>query len=209
MSQTSPAGGDAAADAVAAELDRIAELSTNAEGVSPANAKPASAAPPAGPSLEVNDWLARTLRLIDSLKKPDDTKPEQVARTLGIPLFEQDSAHRTTGQLVAAGTYSVWSDALYREHPNKWTVGLSQQSTGGKIDCLFPLETLRTHVLQLGYKATEGVIRRDGSEHALFRSPASNDGVIFVVEVKIQRTAGEQACIQEIEIDANTREEGA
>lgn len=209
MSQTSSAGGDAAADAVAAELDRIAELSTNADGIRPASSQTASAAPPAGPALQVSDWLARTLRLIDSLKKPDDTKPEQVARALGIALFEQDTAHRAMGTLGAGGTYSVWSDALYREYPNKWTVGLSQQPTAGKTDCLFPLETLRTHVLQLGYKATEGVFRRDGSEHALFRSPASNDGVMFVVEVKIQRTAGDQACIQEIEIDANTREEGA
>lgn len=209
MNQTSRAGGDAAADAVAAELDRIAELSTDAESVRPANAKPVFAAPPAGPALEVSDWLARTLRLIDSLKKPDDTKPEQVARTLGIPLFEHDTAHRAMGELVAGGTYSVWSDALYREYPDKWTVGLSQQPNGGKVDCLFPLEALRTHVLQRGYKPTEGVFRRDGSEHALFRSPASNDGVTFVVEVKIQRIPGKQACIQEIEIDANTRKEGA
>lgn len=209
MSQTTQSGGKTAADAVAAQLDRIAAESTASSGAASETSHTQKPAPLAGPTLAVSDWIARTLQLIDSLKKPEDTKPAHLARILGLQLTEQDTSYRATGSLAGGGRYSVWSNALYREYPDKWTLGLSQQAAEGATVCLFPLDTLRAHVLQRGFKATEGVVRRDGSEHALFRSPASPEGVTFVVEAVIQRTAGEASCIREMQIDASTRDEEA
>lgn len=209
MSQTNQSGGEAAADAVAAQLDRIAAESTTSNGAASETSRTQQPAPLAGPTLAVSDWIARTLQLIDNLKTPEDTKPAHVARMLGLQLTEQNTSHRATGSLAGGGSYSVWSNALYREYPDKWTLSLSQRAAEGATVCLFPLDTLRAHVLQRGFKATEGVVRRDGSEHALFRSPISPEGVTFVVETVIQRTADEAACIREMEINANTRDEEA
>lgn len=209
MNQTTPSDGEASANAVAAQLNRIAAESV-ADDDSSSDASPArQASLPTGPTLATRDWIARALQLIDNLKTQRDTQPSQVAQVLGLPSIEHDSAHAATGPLTDGGTYSVWSNALYRQSPDKWTVSLSQGSPETAASCIFPLETLREHMRQRGYKATEGVRRRDGSERVLFRSPASREGLVFVVEAKIQGTPGGTVCIQEIRIDANTAEDEA
>ncbi|MGO4779862.1 hypothetical protein AB4084_30745, partial [Lysobacter sp. 2RAB21] len=78
MSQTNQSGGEAAADAVAAQLDRIAAESTTSNGAASETSRTQQPAPLAGPTLAVSDWIARTLQLIDNLKTPEDTKPAHV-----------------------------------------------------------------------------------------------------------------------------------
>lgn len=197
-----PEGGEAAAEEVAALLDRIAEQSTHA-GKTRTPASPSLPAPPAGPPLSHAEWVSRVLRLIDTLKSPQDTQPAQVSQALGLPLGEEDGAHVVRGPLTDGGAYKAWSNALYRDRPNEWTVGLSQEPREGQTTCLFPLDTLRRHLTARGYNANEGVRQRDGGERALYRSPPMPAGVVFVVSAQIHRAEGAAPCIDEVQVDAN------
>lgn len=197
-----PEGGEASAEGVAALLDRIAEQSTHAGKTTPA---PSSLpAPSAGPPLSHAEWVSRVLRLIDTLNSAQDTQPAQVSRVLGLPLSEEDGAHVVRGALTDGGAYKVWSNALYRELPNEWTVSLSHEPREGQETCLFPLHTLRRHLTARGYSAKEGVRQRDGGERALYRSPPTPSGVVFVVSAQINRPDGAAPCIEEVQVDANT-----
>ncbi|QWF18140.1 hypothetical protein [Lysobacter capsici] len=201
---SAPVGGDAAAAAVAAKLDRIAEQSSRAPASGPA-AQPSPAAVPAGPSLEPGDWVARVLRLIDGLRSPSDTQPAQVAQALGLALAQEGSEHVARGALAPHGGYTVWVNVLYREHPDKWTVGLAQDARPGQTGCLFPLATLRQHLSARGYSANEGVRQRDGGERALYRSAPTPEGIVFVVSAQL--APGGTGCIEEVRVNANTRED--
>lgn len=197
-----PQGGEAAADAVAAQLDRIAEQWVSRPDAPAASTEPV---PPAsqGPELAPDDWHARALRLIDSLNTPLDTRPGRVSEVLGLTLTERVGSHETSGELSGGGTYKIWVDALYRETPDKWTVGLSQQPAEGGVLCHFPLNTLRQHLAARGYRANEGVRRRDGGESALYRSTPTPEGVVFVVSADFVGSAGDEQCIRELRINAN------
>lgn len=202
-----PEGGEAAAEEVAASLDRIAEQSTGVGRTTTPAPQPLPA-PAAGPPLSHAEWVSRVLRLIDTLKSPLDTQPAQVSRALGLPLGEEDGAHVVRGPLIDAGTYKVWSNALYRELPNEWTVGLSQEPSEGQAACLFPLDTLRRHLTAHGYSANEDVRQRDGGERALYRSAPTPAGVVFVVSAQISRPHGVAPCIEEVRVDANPAGDG-
>lgn len=201
-----PEGGEAAAEEVAALLDRIAEQSTQAGKIA-TPAPPTLPAAPAGPPLSHAEWVSRVLRLIDTLKSPQDTQPAQVSRVLGLPLSEEDGVHVVRGPLTDAGAYKVWSNALYRERPNEWTVGLSQEPRERQTMCLFPLDRLRKHLTARGYSANEGVRQRDGGERSLYRSPPMPAGVVFVVSAQISRPEGAAPCIEEVQVDANPAED--
>lgn len=204
-STSAPVGGDAAAAAVAAKLDRIAQQSsTAASGLTP---QPSPAAVPAGPTLEPGDWVARVLRLIDGLRSPSDTQPAQVAQALGLALGQEGSEHVARGALGPHGGYTVWVNVLYREHPDKWTVGLAQDARPGQTGCLFPLTTLRQHLSARGYSANEGVRQRDGGERALYRSAPTPEGIVFVVSAQLAPDG--TGCIEEVRVNANTREDEA
>lgn len=142
-----PVGGEAAAEHVAAEFDRIAAQSS-AEG-EPAF-KQAPAAPPPGPSLQPKEWIARTFRLIDSLSSPSDLEPARVANTIGLSLHPAGSEQAARGDLGAQGAYALWVNTLYRERPGKWTAGLSQELRYSQEGCLFPLDRLRQHLTARG-----------------------------------------------------------
>jgi hypothetical protein len=198
-----PQGGEAAADAVAAQLDRIAEQSMSHGG----QQAPTAESPPAppGPQLTIEDWRSRVFHLIDGLQTPHDTQPAQVAETLNLTLTDRAGNFEANGSLTTGGTYQVWVNALYRETPDKWTAGLSQEAP--TEDCLFPLSALREHLTDKGYNANEGVIRRDGSESALYRSRPTSDGIVFVVSAELVNPMGSEKCIRELRINANTPEE--
>lgn len=183
-----PTGGDAAAESAAAHLDR-------------------PAAPPPGPSLQPDEWVARTFQLIDSLKSPSDLEPAHVAKTIGLSLHPVGSEQAARGDLGAQGAYALWVNTLYRERPGKWTAGLSQEPRAGQTGCLFPLDRLRRHLSGRGYSANEGVRQRDGGERALYRSAPTADGIVFVVSAQL--AAGGASCVQEIRINANTLEDEA
>ncbi len=200
-----PQGGEAAADAVAAELDRIAERSVSHRG----NVTPIAEPPPAppGPQLSIDDWRARILRVIDGLQTPQDTQPAQIAKALDLTLTDRAESYEAKGSLASGGTYEAWVNALYRETPDKWTVGLSHDAPTGA--CVFPLSTLRKHLIAHGYNANEGVIRRDGSESALYRSRPGSDGIVFVVSAELVKPVSNEQCIRALRINANTPEEEA
>lgn len=210
-STTRASTGGGAAEAVAAQFDRIAEKSSRANS-SRANSSgqaddPSPTAASQGPSLEAGDWVARVLRLIDGLRSPSDTQPTQVAQALGLALGQEGSERVVRGPLGAHGSYSVWVNVLYRERPDKWTVGLSQEARPGQNGCLFPLATLRRHLGARGYSANEGVRQRDGGERALYRSAPTSEGIVFVVSAQL--TPGGAGCIEEVRVNANTREDEA
>lgn len=197
-----PIGGDAAAESVAAHLDRIAEESS----VKGSPAAP-PVAPPPGPSLQPDEWVARIFRLIDSLKSPSDLQPPHVAKTIGLSLHSVGSEQAARGDLGAQGAYTLWVNTLYRERPGKWTAGLSQEPHAGQTGCLLPLDRLRRHLSGRGYSAHEGVRQRDGGERALYRSAPTADGIVFVVSAQL--AAGGAGCVQEIRINVNTPEDEA
>lgn len=199
-----PQGGEAAADAVAAELDRIAEQSASHSGKPAPTVEPPPAPP--GPQLSIDDWRARIFRLIDGLQTPQDTQPAHVAKALDLALTDREESYEANGGFTSGGTYQVWVSALYRETPDKWTVGLSQEAPTEA--CLFPLSALKKHLTAHSYSANEGVRRRDGSESALYRSARTPGGIVFVVEAMVER-AGENVCVYRVEIDANTPEDEA
>ncbi|QWP75910.1 hypothetical protein J5226_20235 [Lysobacter sp. K5869] len=199
-----PAGGDAAAESVAAHFDRIAAQSSVQS--SPAPAQP-PVAPPPGPSLQPDEWIARIFQLIDSLRSPSDLEPTHVAKTIGLNLHPVGSEQAARGDLGAQGAYALWINTLYRERPGKWTAGLSQEPRAGQKGCLFPLDRLRRHLSGRGYSATEGVRQRDGGERAVYRAAPTADGIVFVISA--QWAPGGAGCVQEIRINANTPEDEA
>lgn len=199
-----PAGGEAAAEHVAAQFDRIAAQSS-AQGKPTPEQPPA--APPPGPSLQPEEWIARIFRLIDSLSSPSDLEPARVANTIGLSLHPAGTEQVARGDLGSQGDYALWVNTLYRERPGKWTAGLSQEPRSGQKGCLFPLSRLRQHLSGRGYSANEGVRQRDGGERALYRSAATADGIVFVVSAQL--APGGAGCVQEIRINANTPEDEA
>ena len=197
-----PQGGEPAADAVAAQLDRIAEQSVSPSGPTTAPVPPPPAAP--GPELTAEAWRARILRLIDGLKTPLDTRPARVADALGLTLVDRNGSHEAIGALPGGGTYKVWVDALYRESPDKWTVGLSQAVHEGPNVCLFELDSLRRHVQSLGYTGKEGWRDRSGDEHASY-SRQAGDGTVIALLADVISISG-KSCVRSLRIDAFTQD---
>ncbi|MBX9400370.1 hypothetical protein K4L06_03540 [Lysobacter sp. BMK333-48F3] len=194
-----PQGGEAAADAVAAQLDRIAEQSVSRSRPSTAAVPPPPPAPP-GPDLTGEAWRERILRLIDGLKTPMDTRPARVAEALGLTLVDRNGSHEANGALPGGAIYKVWVDALYRESPDKWTVGLSQVVYEGPRACLFELDSLRRHVQPLGYTGKEGWRDRAGDEHASY-SRQTADGTVIALLADVITVSG-QSCVRSLRIDA-------
>ncbi|ALN84417.1 hypothetical protein LC55x_1126 [Lysobacter capsici] len=122
-------------------------------------------------------------------------------------LGQDGSEHVVRGSLGEHGSYAVWVNSLYRERPDKWTVGLSQENRPGQAGCLFPIDTLRQRLKARGYSANEGVRQRDGGERALYRSAPTSDGIVFVVSAQLG--PGGTGCIEEVRINANTLEDEA
>lgn len=193
-----PQGGEASADAVAAQLDHIAEqsVSPSTPSIAPVPLPPV----PPGPELTAEAWRTRILRLIDGLKTPLDTRPERVAEWLGLTLVDRNGSHEATGLLPGGATYKVWVDALYRESPDKWTVGLSQTVYEGPVACLFELDSLRRHVQPLGYAGKEGWRDRAGDEHASY-SKRTAEGTVIALLADVITVSG-QSCVRSLRIDA-------
>lgn len=204
MTQPIPGGGERAADEVAAMLDRIARESTNTSAAppQPANERPAAQ----GKALAANELIAITLRLIDSLRSSRDLSPERVGDAVGIELSERNG-NTVAGPLTEGGTYFISSKALYRERPDKWTTSILLLPGGTDSNCTFPLETLRRHTATKGFRATENIRRRDGSERALYRLPTTAEDIEFVIEADVARATGSPPCIRELIIEANTEED--
>lgn len=201
-----PQGGEAAAQEAVELVDRIAESLATPGAAAPPPPAPEAPLPP-GPAMASSEWIARVLRMIDGLKTPRDTQPAQVSRALNLPLARKGGEWVVDGPLTNGGTYFVWVNDLYGERPDKWTAGLSQWLPEGRSECLFPLDVLRRHVAAQGYRATEGVRRRDGEERALYRSVPTADGIVFVVSAHVIYPQGSEQCIRAIRVNANTPED--
>lgn len=197
-----PQGGEADADAVAARLDGIAVQSPMRADVPAASMQPLPPAPQ-GPVLTPAEWRMRALQFIDRLAVPSDTRPARVSEVLGMTLADRHGSYEARGELSGGGTYEVWVNALYRERPDKWTVGLSQLPAEAAPSCHFPLSMLRQHLAARGYSATEGVRRRDGGERALYRSTPTPERVAFVVSADVVGSVGGEQCIRELRVNAN------
>lgn len=220
VAQAQPSSGEIAARQVAEQLDRIADEAKNPSHTALVGAP--VAAPSPGPLLAANDLIDRTTRLIASLKSSQDLAPERVAAVTGLPLGKSAEhldgrGWAVRGRLSDGGEYSVAVDALYRDHPNDWTVSItgfreagggSQTSVESAPNCSFSQEALKRHVTALGYSANEGWLDRAGRERSTYIKRAP--GLSFSVTALVYRVGasdhpGGDACIGNLRIEADAK----